>query len=50
MDIKELLKNIGVAEDKMDEAEKAVKTFLGTEFVTLSRFNEKVADRTAGGT
>jgi hypothetical protein len=40
MDIKELLKNIGVAEDKMDEAEKAVKTFLGTEFVPLSRFNE----------
>ena len=40
MTIKELLKNIGVADDKMDEAEKAVKSFLDGDFVTKARFNE----------
>lgn len=40
MTTKELLKNIGVADDKMDEAEKAVKSFLDGDFVTKARFNE----------
>lgn len=40
MTIKELLKNIGVADDKMDEAEKAVKDYLDGDFVTKARFNE----------
>lgn len=40
MTIAELLKNIGVAEDKMADAEKAVKSFLDGEFVPKSRFNE----------
>lgn len=40
MNINELLKNIGVAEDKMGEAEKAVKDFLDGDFVTKARFNE----------
>ena len=40
MTINELLKNIGVAEDKMGEAEKAVKDFLDGDFVTKARFNE----------
>ncbi len=40
MTIKELLKNIGVAEDKMEAAEKAVKDYLDGDFVTKARFNE----------
>lgn len=40
MNINELLKNIGVAEDKMGEAEKAVRDFLDGDFVTKARFNE----------
>lgn len=40
MTIKELLKNIGVTDDKMDAAEKAVKDYLDGEFVTKARFNE----------
>lgn len=40
MNIHELLKNIGVADDKMGEAEQAVKNFLDGEFVPKSRFNE----------
>ncbi len=40
MTILELLKNIGVAEDKMTDAEKEVKTFLDGDFVPKSRFNE----------
>ena len=40
MTIKELLKNIGVTDDKMDAAEKAVKDYLDGDFVTKARFNE----------
>lgn len=40
MTIQELLKNIGVADDKMADAEKAVKDYLDGNFITKARFNE----------
>jgi hypothetical protein len=40
MTIKELLKNIGVADEKMETAEKTVKDYLANDFVTMARFNE----------
>ena len=40
MTIEELLKNIGVAEDKMTEAVKTVKAYLDGDYVTKARFNE----------
>lgn len=40
MKIEELLKKIGVADDKMAEAEKTVRAYLENDFVSMSRFNE----------
>ena len=40
MKIEELLKKIGVSDDKMAEAEKEVRAYLENDFVSMSRFNE----------
>lgn len=40
MIITELLKKLGIADDKLSDAEKAVKEFLDGDFVTKARFNE----------
>lgn len=45
MNLTELLKKIGIAEDKTEEATKAIKEYLDGEYVPKSRFNELNAEK-----